>query len=92
MYAGELVELAPSAELLARPRHPYVQGLMECFPSLAGPRTRIEGIRGAPPDLVCPPPGCRFQPRCGRALPHCTERPAAVARVAPGHTVACHLY
>jgi peptide/nickel transport system ATP-binding protein len=92
MYAGELVELAPTAELLAQPRHPYVQGLMECFPSLAGPRTRIEGIRGSPPDPACLPPGCRFQPRCGRALPHCTERPAAVARVAAGHTVACHLY
>src|SRR5262249_13794129 len=52
MYAGELVELAPPAELLAEPRHPYAQGLLGCFPSLSGPRVRIEGIRGAPPDPV----------------------------------------
>ncbi len=98
MYAGELVETAPAAELAANPRHPYTHGLLRSFPPLRGPLTRLTGIPGAPPDLANPPSGCRFHPRC----PHCvrdesplyvrqtTERPA-LREVAPDHRVACHL-
>jgi peptide/nickel transport system ATP-binding protein len=98
MYAGEVVETAPSAVLFASPRHPYTLGLMSSFPPLTGPVERLTGIPGSPPDLGDPPSGCRFHPRC----PHCrpedaqlygrqrSERPR-LTTVAPAHEVACHL-
>jgi oligopeptide/dipeptide ABC transporter ATP-binding protein len=60
MYAGEIVEWAAAAQLAKRARHPYTQGLLESFPPLRGPLTRLTGIPGAPPDLANPPAGCRF--------------------------------
>src|SRR5262245_1941795 len=98
MYAGEVVESAPSEQLFRNPRHPYTVGLMASFPPLTGTVERLTGIPGSPPDLANPPTGCRFSPRC----PHCTgEDPFLYARqtgerpvlreVAPGHWVACHL-
>jgi peptide/nickel transport system ATP-binding protein len=98
MYAGEIVELADSPELLANPLHPYSVGLLASFPPLTGPIERLAGIPGSPPDLSEPPSGCRFHPRC----PHCRVEDAALyARqtaerprlkpVAPGHEAACHL-
>jgi peptide/nickel transport system ATP-binding protein len=98
MYAGELVETSTAERLGADPRHPYTQGLLQSFPPLTGPMTRLTGIPGSPPDLRDPPQGCRFHPRC----PHCraddrqlylrqtTERPV-LRPVEPGHEVACHL-
>ncbi len=98
MYAGELVETSSAARLGANARHPYTQGLLQSFPPLTGPMTRLTGIPGSPPDLREPPRGCRFHPRC----PHCrpedrqlyarqtTERPV-LRTVEPGHKVACHL-
>jgi len=98
MYAGEIVESATAEGLATSPRHPYTQGLLQSFPPLTGPLTRLTGIRGSPPDLRDPPSGCRFHPRC----PHClleqaalyvrqtTQRPL-LQEVEPGHEVACHL-
>ena len=98
MYAGEVVESAPAEQLGSDPQHPYTQVLLRSFPPLSGPRSRLTGIPGSPPDLRDPPSGCRFHPRC----PHCTtddqrlylrqttERPI-LQEVAPGHEVACHL-
>jgi peptide/nickel transport system ATP-binding protein len=98
MYAGEIVEEAPAARLGDDAKHPYTQGLLRSFPPLRGPRTRLTGIPGSPPDLADPPAGCRFHPRC----PHCDpsdlalfarqtrERPR-LREVGPGHWVACHL-
>jgi peptide/nickel transport system ATP-binding protein len=98
MYAGEIVESAPSEQLFRNPRHPYTVGLMASFPPLTGTVERLTGIPGSPPDLSNPPAGCRFSPRC----PHCTgedpflyarqtgERPV-LRQVGPGHSVACHL-
>jgi peptide/nickel transport system ATP-binding protein len=98
MYAGEIVETAPASELAERPRHPYTQGLLESFPPLTGPRVRLTGIPGSPPDLRDPPSGCRFHTRCPHCLPdtidlyrrQTTERPI-LREVGPGHLVACHL-
>jgi peptide/nickel transport system ATP-binding protein len=98
MYAGEVVESAPAARLAESPQHPYTQGLLRSFPPLDGPRTRLIGIPGSPPDLADPPSGCRFHPRC----PHCVPAEAALYlrqtadrprlhEVEPGHSVACHL-
>jgi peptide/nickel transport system ATP-binding protein len=99
MYAGEIVELAPASELFTRPAHPYTVGLMNSFPPLTGPRDRLTGIPGSPPNLAVPPTGCRFHPRCPRCTP---ANPAlyalqtgvepALRPIAPDHFVACHLY
>ncbi len=73
MYAGQVAELSKTRELFDRPRHPYSQGLLEAFPSLRGPKVRLLGIPGAPPDLAHPPEGCRFAPRCPHVEPRCIE-------------------
>ena len=98
MYAGEIVEMATAEQLASDARHPYTQGLLQSFPPLHGPLTRLTGIPGSPPDLGNPPAGCRFHPRC----PYCveskpelyrrqtTERPT-LRVIEPGHQVACHL-
>jgi peptide/nickel transport system ATP-binding protein len=98
MYAGEIVESAPSAQLAENPLHPYTQGLLQSFPPLTGPRVRLTGIAGSPPDLRDPPSGCRFHPRCPHCVPanaslylrQTTERPR-LREITPGHSVACHL-
>jgi peptide/nickel transport system ATP-binding protein len=97
MYAGEIVETAPSAQLQSNPLHPYTRGLMESFPPLTGPMRRLVGIPGAPPDLADPPAGCRFHPRCPLCIPdgpsyrrQTTERPR-LRQVGPQHYAACHL-
>jgi len=92
MYAGEIVEAAPARELFDQPRHPYTLGLMNSFPSISGEKRRLSGIPGAPPDLVAPPSGCRFHPRCSRAMPVCSQVAPVVKPLSEGHTVACHLY
>jgi peptide/nickel transport system ATP-binding protein len=98
MYAGEIVETAPAERLGTNSRHPYTQGLLESFPPLSGPLTRLTGIPGSPPDLRDLPSGCRFHPRCPYCVPEqtalrlrqITERPV-LREVEAGHRVACHL-
>jgi peptide/nickel transport system ATP-binding protein len=92
MYAGQIVELAPARELFDDPLHPYTQGLMNSFPSLTGPRRKLSGIGGAPPDMVAPPSGCRFHPRCDRCKPMHTQVMPKLIEVKKNHFVACHLY
>jgi peptide/nickel transport system ATP-binding protein len=97
MYAGEIVELAAADRIAEAPQHPYTRGLLESFPPLIGPKTRLVGIPGSPPDLADPPAGCRFHPRCPLCRPEqplyrrqLTERPT-LRLVEPDHRVACHL-
>ncbi len=95
MYAGKVVEKASSKELHSHPRHPYSYGLLHSFPSLHGPRSRMTGIPGSPPDLRDLPPGCAFHPRCPLAFNPCnTVLPVLLAPNTdnPGQLVACHLY
>ena len=92
MYAGEIVELAPAAELFANPLHPYTRGLMQSFPSITGEKRRLTGIPGSPPDMAAPPSGCRFHPRCALAKPMHAQVVPRLREAAPGHSVACHLY
>ena len=91
MYAGRIVEQAPARELFERAQHPYTEGLMRSFPPLTGPKQRLSGIPGAPPNLACPPPGCRFHPRCPLATPQCAEIEPYLHQVGPEHLVACRL-
>jgi peptide/nickel transport system ATP-binding protein len=92
MYAGEIVEKAPARELFERPAHPYTVGLMNSFPSISGEKRKLTGIPGVPPDLVTPPPGCRFHPRCPRAMMICSQISPVIKTIYTNHTVACHLF
>jgi peptide/nickel transport system ATP-binding protein len=89
MYAGELVELAPAREILTAPQHPYTKGLLSSFPSITGERTKLSGIPGAPPNLLKPPSGCRFHPRCPDWDGVETDTAPEWQEISPGHWVAC---
>ncbi|MGI9061226.1 MAG: oligopeptide/dipeptide ABC transporter ATP-binding protein [Ktedonobacteraceae bacterium] len=76
MYAGKVVETAPTNELFAHPRHPYTLGLLASVPRLDEKRTDLlRTIEGSPPDLLKPPPGCPFMPRCAFARAICRTMP-----------------
>ncbi len=83
MYAGQIVETAPTAALFADPRMPYTAGLLASLPRMDGDRTQpLVPIEGAPPNLADPPAGCRFRPRCAHARAICEARPPALRAVA----------
>jgi peptide/nickel transport system ATP-binding protein len=92
MYAGRIVEMAPSHAILEEPEHPYTAGLISSFPTLFGPRDRLIGIPGSPPDLLALPTGCRFHPRCPRAFDRCSVEDPQLLPTSPESEVACHLY
>jgi len=91
MYAGNLCEVADVADLFQAPRHPYTRALLEAVPRLhqEGP---LQSIEGAVPNLVDPPSGCRFHPRCPDAKAICRRHFPEMVAMGPGHTVACYLY
>jgi peptide/nickel transport system ATP-binding protein len=91
MYAGQIVEEAPTKRIFQRPLHPYTQGLMDAFPAITGPRRELLGIPGSPPDLARPPSGCRFHPRCPKVMPICPDNEPEMYSI--GQTeVRCLLY
>jgi peptide/nickel transport system ATP-binding protein len=92
MYAGEIVEKAPARELFEYPYHPYTLGLMNSFPSISGLKHKLTGIPGSPPDLVDPPAGCRFHPRCPKVMTICSQTKPATKFISPDHSVSCHLF
>ena len=91
MYAGQIVEKAPTHSLFANVRMPYTEALLKSIPKLEQPsHTRLQIIGGRPPDLIHPPPGCRFAPRCPYAQPKChTEPPPLQEAETPGHLYRC---
>ena len=90
MYAGQIVEMAGTADLFRQPRHPYTMGLLNCVPRLDGPADkRLTPIPGAPPDLAHPPSGCRFHPRCPLAADACRSGKPTLVEVSPGHLSRC---
>jgi peptide/nickel transport system ATP-binding protein len=92
MYAGEIIEMAPAKQIFRNPQHPYTTRLMNSFPTISGPRQELLGIAGSPPDLISPPSGCRFHPRCDLALVgRCQEEHPVLRETQPGHQTACHL-
>ncbi|MCM8750038.1 ABC transporter ATP-binding protein [Thermomicrobiaceae bacterium CFH 74404] len=91
MYAGKLVEIAPTRELFREPLHPYTQLLIASLPSLDG-KGELRGIPGLPPSLLNPPPGCPFHPRCPFVMERCRVEEPVLREVLPGHWVACHLH
>ncbi len=90
MYAGRMVESGPAPDIYHRPAHPYTAGLLASVPRLDEPRkTRLIPIEGQPPDLVQPPAGCAFQPRCAYASADCPASCPTMVEVSPGHYSAC---
>jgi oligopeptide/dipeptide ABC transporter ATP-binding protein len=92
MYAGQIVEQAPTDELFGQPEHPYTEALLGALPQLEGENIRggrLRSIPGRPPDLIAPPPGCRFAPRCPHAgLPDgCRDELPELRTVRPNHLV-----
>ena len=89
MYAGRIVEQGRVGDVLARPIHPYTQGLLASQPGFARPGSRLSTIRGMVPALTRLPAGCRFRDRCDFAEPTCGQRDPALSVVEDGHSVAC---
>ena len=88
MYAGKLVELGDASGIFNDPIHPYTRALMSAFPSVTGEKRELTTLQGEPPDLLDPPPGCRFHPRCPYATSECmSQEPPIVHR--GDHWAAC---
>jgi oligopeptide/dipeptide ABC transporter ATP-binding protein len=90
MYAGHIVEEAPTSQLFKKPAHPYTRALLDSIPHLDDNKTqRLMPIKGQPPDLVNLPPGCPFAPRCPKVQPRCLKETPALETVAENQRAAC---
>jgi oligopeptide/dipeptide ABC transporter ATP-binding protein len=92
MYAGRIAEEGPVSRIFSAPRHPYTERLLGAFPNINSDRRTLETIPGTPPDLLAPPPGCRFHPRCPVAMEVCREVVPPEVLFPDGVRVACHLH
>jgi peptide/nickel transport system ATP-binding protein len=92
MYAGNVVETADVRELFTNPLHPYTVGLLASVPRVDVPEASETTISGSVPDLLNPPTGCRFHPRCPKAFDRCPQVKPQLIEAAPGHFVSCLLY
>ena len=92
MYAGTIVEEGSVHEIFRRPLHPYTQGLLASIPRLDRPNQEFSSIPGSVPNLIFPPSGCRFHPRCPHAMPICSGERPPVTLEGEDHAVACYLY
>jgi peptide/nickel transport system ATP-binding protein len=88
MYAGRLVEEAPTERLFRQPQHPYTKHLIASLPRIGADAPKAS-LPGGPPNLAAPPPGCRFHPRCPLVMTRCRRETPSMTVVAPGHRVAC---
>ncbi len=91
MYAGKVAEVGSVLDVFEDPLHPYSQVLVAAIPSIES-RREISGLAGQPPNLLTPPAGCRFQPRCPKATSRCATYDPPLREVKPGRFVACVLY
>ncbi len=89
MYAGKIVETAPTREIFRSPRHPYTSALIHSVPSLDRKDERLYSIEGQPPSLLNLPPGCRFAPRCSVALDECRTQEPPEVNIGTDHSVSC---
>jgi peptide/nickel transport system ATP-binding protein len=92
MYGGKIVEYGPSDSVYNNPRHPYTRALLGSIPRLRGEIRDLTWIPGTPPDLITPPPGCRFHPRCPHVMDRCRREEPPMVEVDKNHYVACWLY
>ena len=91
MYAGNMVEYARTTNIFENPHHPYTEGLLKAVPKI-GRTDELQSIPGIVPDLVNPPSGCRFHPRCKHVMDICRKDFPPLVEIKPGHYVACYLY
>ena len=91
MYAGNMAEYGNVVSLFKKPLHPYTQDLISAFPNIYSARRMMISIPGSPPDLLFPPSGCRFHPRCKYAMDLCKKERPQLKKVTENHYVACHL-
>jgi oligopeptide/dipeptide ABC transporter ATP-binding protein len=89
MYAGRIVEQAPTLQLFETPRHPYTQALLRSMPVLGRHRDRLAAIPGQVPGLLALPSGCTFRDRCPEAEARCAAGRPPLDERSPGHRVAC---
>jgi peptide/nickel transport system ATP-binding protein len=92
MYAGKLVELADVYPLFDDPFHPYTRGLLNSVPNISLTEDHLQIMGGSPPDLINPPPGCKFHPRCPRVMDRCRVEEPPFREVQSGRWTACWLY
>ncbi|HZU86179.1 MAG TPA: ABC transporter ATP-binding protein [Anaerolineaceae bacterium] len=93
MYAGHMVEVGPITNVFDNPLHPYTQGLLHAVPTiLLDKDEELYKMPGEPPNLTHPPSGCRFHPRCPKAMPICSRHTPKIEEVAPRRLVQCWLY
>lgn len=90
MYAGKIMEYADVAPIFDSPLHPYTQGLLQALPSIKGVSGKLESIPGAPPNLVDPPQGCRFHPRCPYTFDVCRKEEPELLEIEKKRYAACH--
>jgi oligopeptide/dipeptide ABC transporter ATP-binding protein len=90
MYAGSVVEMGTAAEVFHHPAHPYTRGLLHSVPTLHSDRAKpLQTVEGAVPAISTLPPGCAFEPRCGRRIASCSAALPPLVEVAPGHVARC---
>ena len=89
MYAGQMAEMADSISIFEHPLHPYTYALMTSFPSIKGRKHKLEPLPGEPPNLISPPSGCRFHPRCWRATEICEKEMPEFQDYGNEHYAAC---
>lgn len=89
MYAGRMAELADTMDIFHFPIHPYTHALLGAFPSIKGKKKELVTLPGEPPDLLHPPSGCRFHPRCPRATAKCQQETPPFIELKPDHFAAC---
>jgi len=91
MYAGKIAELGTNQQIYGKqgPMHPYTEKLLQATPLLKKKVDTLSFISGAPPDLIDPPKGCHFNPRCHKVMDRCREEEPPLLEIEPGHMVAC---
>jgi oligopeptide/dipeptide ABC transporter ATP-binding protein len=92
MYAGYIVEMGTTELIFDNPDHPYTRGLMKAIPKLTENRKKLDIIKGNVPNLITPPSGCRFHPRCEYAIETCKAKPPPLIEQEKNHFIACYRY
>ncbi len=92
MYGGKLMEIGNAEDIFAMPMHPYTEGLIGCVPNIKMDQEKLVSMPGSPPDLVNPPRGCRFSPRCPKVMDICKEKEPELKTHKDGRQVACWIH